>query len=76
MDFHGHVGPCRICRLCSDIVLVVYIYTYMFGCAANFVLQVAVGCFCLFVLCLLCSFALSRILVEKELNLLSPTTLT
>ena len=24
--FHGHVGPCRICRLGSDIFLVVYIY--------------------------------------------------
>ena len=24
--FHGHVGPCRIRRLCSDIALGVYIY--------------------------------------------------
>ena len=26
LGFHGHVGPCRICRLGSDIFLVVYIY--------------------------------------------------
>ena len=43
-----HVGPCRICRLGSDIFLVVYICIYLdtCDCAANFVLQVAVGCFC------------------------------
>ena len=25
-----HVGPCRICRLGSDIFLVVYIYIYIY----------------------------------------------
>ena len=28
LGFHGHVGPCRICRLGSDIFLVVYIYIW------------------------------------------------
>ena len=44
--FHGHVGPCRIRRLCSDLVVVVYIYMLV---AANSVLQVAVVCFCVVV---------------------------
>ena len=53
--------------------LYIYIYICM-CCAANFVMQVAV---CLF-LCLFCFgfFVLFRILVENELNLLSPTTST
>ena len=71
-----HVGPCRICRLGSDIFLVVYIYiciyVYMCGCAANLVLQVAVVWFCVcFVFLSCCGF-----FVENELNLLSPTTST
>ena len=28
-DFHGHVGPCRMRRLYSDIFVVVYIYKYL-----------------------------------------------
>ena len=65
-DFHGHVGPCRMCRLSSDIDLVVYIYVYIYVCAAQliFVMQVAVvASVCLFI----CLFLL---LVENELNLL------
>ena len=52
--FHGHVGPCRICCLGSDIFLVVYIYIDIYTCvdyAANLLLQVAAGiilCFVLF----------------------------
>ena len=45
LGFHGHVGPCRICRLCSDIILVVYIYIYVVM-QLILVLQVAVGWFC------------------------------
>ena len=30
LDFHGHVGPCRICCLYSDIFLVVYMYVYIY----------------------------------------------
>ena len=54
--FHGHVGPCRICRLCSDILLVVYIYIYIsVVMQLILVLQVAVAClflcwFCFFIL--------------------------
>ena len=68
LGFHGHVGPCRICRLGSDTFLVVYMCCWV----ANFVLQVAP---CLF-LCLFCFFGWFRILVENEFNLLSPTTST
>ena len=43
--FHGHVGPCRICRLCSDISLVgylyVHIYIYICWLQLTLVLQVA-----------------------------------
>ena len=78
LGFHGHVGPCRTCRLGSDIFLVVYIYICMYiyiyvcGYAANLLLQVAA---CL-VLCLLCFFACFGFWFENELNLLSPTTST
>ena len=76
LGFHGHVGPCRICSLYSDILLVVYIYTYLYmgGCSVNFVVA---GCCCLF-LCLFgfCVLFCFRILDENEVNLLSPTTLT
>ena len=46
-DFHGHVEPCRTCRLYSDIVLVVYIYICMIIYVVFqliLVLQVAVVC--------------------------------
>ena len=54
LGFHGHVGPCRICRLSSDIFLVVYIYAciYLYVMVQLIlVLQVAVVwfCVCLFV---------------------------
>ena len=49
--FHGRVGPRRICCLCSDILLVVYIYIWM--CVQlTFVMQVAA---CLFLYCVLVS---------------------
>ena len=53
MVFHGHVGPCRIGSLSSDLLLVVYLYVYIyiyFVAQLILVLQVAV---CLF-LCLFC----------------------
>ena len=48
--FHGHVGPCRIRRLCSDIALVVYIYINV-GCCY---LCVAGCCWLLLCYCFLC----------------------
>ena len=45
--FHGHVEPCRTCRLYSDIALVVYIYICMIIYVVVqliLVLQVAVAC--------------------------------
>ena len=59
LGFHGHVGPCRICRLCSDIFLVVYIYIYIYDVAQLIlVLQVAVvcSCVCLFCFCFFVCF--------------------
>ena len=48
MVFHGHVGPCRICRLNTDILLVVYIYIYDVWVAANSTIlpgvKIADGC--------------------------------
>ena len=51
LGFHGHVGPCRICRLCSDIFLDEYIYIYIcvYICLQLIlVMQVAVDCFCIY----------------------------
>ena len=54
LDFHGRVGPRRICRLNTDIFLVVYMYGYVYiyscGYATNSVLQVADVCCSVFVL--------------------------
>ena len=58
--FHGHVGPCRMCRLYSDIALGVYI------CMMFTTNPCVAGCRCL---CLfLCVGSVSD-LVENELNL-------
>ena len=50
--FHGRVGPRRIRRLGSDILLVVYIYVYIWCVIMQLtlVLQVAVVCFCVILL--------------------------
>ena len=52
------VGPRRICRLASDIFLVVYICNYIYVCdlAANPCLQVAVVCFVFVLLFILFCF--------------------
>ena len=59
--FHGRVGPRRKCRLCSDIVVVVYVYIYMtHDCAANSVLQVWLSVLCCVLFCMCCcSFLLT-----------------
>ena len=61
LDFHGHVEPCRICRLCSDIFLVVYIYIYIW-------LQLTLACrlFLVVVLCLFGFFACFGFWVEMN----------
>ena len=66
LGFHGHVEPCRICSLYSDLVLVVYMYVYMCGLAANLVWQVAVCGFCV----CFCCFVLGSVLFWIETNLI------
>ena len=69
------VGPRRICRLGSDIFLVVYIYIYIiiYMCVVIQLTFLVAGCSRLF-LCLFCFFVLFQILVENEFNLLSTIT--
>ena len=65
LGFHGHVGPCRICRLSTDIFLVVYLYVYTYiygGRSAN---PCVAGCCCLSVSVLVLFLYLVRILGLK-----------
>ena len=68
------VGPRRICRLASDVFLVVYICNYIYVCdlAANPCLQVAVVCFCVYFVYVSCFGFVG----SNEFNLIIPTTLT
>ena len=51
LGFHGHVGPCRICCLSTDIFVVVYVYMYMcLIMQLTLLSQVAVVWFCVCVL--------------------------
>ena len=72
LDFHGHVEPCRTCRLYSDIALVVYIYVCGSAnpCGCRLWPFVSVLCFFWVV------WLVSDFLVENELNLLSSITST
>ena len=56
LAFHGRVGPRRICRLSSDILMVVYVYIYTCVVQLTLAMQVAVVCcFCVCSGCFICS---------------------